>query len=93
MFTLGLINAIVAIIQPEQENGFVARQKMLEDFHKNDGAELRRTLAETVTSNTGTEEPILFDHLVIHPLKLHISFSMTGAESKFNPAFLDGILQ
>ena len=76
-----MINAIVAIIRPEEENGFLARQKMLDNFLAKDGAELRRSLQDTVAENAGTEQPLLFDHFVIHPLKLHVSFSLTGAES------------
>ncbi|OQV26154.1 Vacuolar protein sorting-associated protein 13C [Hypsibius exemplaris] len=77
----GVINAIVAIIQPEEENGFKARQKMLDNFLELDGAELRRNLQDTVAGNAGTDQPLLFDYFVIHPLKLHISFSLTGAEN------------
>lgn len=79
----GFINAIMSILQPEGESGFRARQKMLDNFHEQDGAELGRSLHDTVSLGTGTEMPVLFDHLVVHPLKLHISFSMTGADSKF----------
>jgi hypothetical protein len=87
-FAVGVINAIVAIIQPEEDNGFMARQKMLDRFREQDGGELRRSLQDTVAENAGTEQPLLFDHLVIHPLKLHISFSLTGAESALSSIFV-----
>jgi hypothetical protein len=72
------INSLVAMFSADITNGFQERTKMLESFRTNDLSEITRSLAATVAKGFGEERQAYYERLMLQPIKIHLSFSLTG---------------
>lgn len=78
----GFINAMITLFQPENPNAFLERERMLELYKKNDEPEIEKSLEATVHRALEETSRFSFDRFVAHPLKVHVSYSMSGEESE-----------
>ncbi|XP_055333102.1 intermembrane lipid transfer protein VPS13C-like isoform X2 [Paramacrobiotus metropolitanus] len=72
------INALVGMFSGESTNAFAERTKMLDSFRKYDLAEIPRSLQETVAKGFGEERQAYYEKLMLQPIKIHLSFSLSG---------------
>lgn len=75
-----VINSLVGMFSGESTNAFQERTKMLDNFRNYDLAEIPRSLQETVAKGFGEERQAYYEKLKLQPIKIHLSFSLTGGQ-------------
>ncbi|OQV22887.1 Vacuolar protein sorting-associated protein 13A [Hypsibius exemplaris] len=81
------LNGIIGMFSADVTNSFQERTKMLERFRSGDLAEVNRNLVETVAKGQGEEGQAYYERLMLQPIKIHLSFSLTGGHVEKKSGF------